>query len=125
MATAFDNLLTVFGMHIHVNFLTHISGSSLDPVLSDFPESLVQCSALGNVGTSDHTAILTTIQTALMQDEGVSRVIRQWDKGNWEGIKPLNSTNWKDILTGSVEKQTKLHQPHSQGPASIYTKLLT
>nr|XP_027209302.1 uncharacterized protein LOC113802849 [Penaeus vannamei] len=66
VATAFDNLLTVFGMHNHVDFPTHISGSSLDPVLSDFPESLVQCSALGNVGTSDHTAILTNIQTALM-----------------------------------------------------------
>lgn len=65
VATAFNNLLTVFGMHNHVNFPTHSSGSSLDLVLSDFPESLVQCSALSNVGTSDHTAILTTIQAAV------------------------------------------------------------
>lgn len=87
MATAFDNL-TVFGMHNQVDFPIHISASLLDPDLSDFPESLVQCFALDNVGTSGHTAILTTIQIALMQDEGINRVW-QWDRGNWERFKTL------------------------------------
>lgn len=73
MATAFGNL-TVFGMHNQVDFPIHISASLLDPDLSDFPESLVQCFALDNVGTSGHTAILTTIQIALKQDGGINRV---------------------------------------------------
>lgn len=40
IARSFEELLTVFGLTNHV-FPTHISGSSLDPVISNLPETLL------------------------------------------------------------------------------------
>lgn len=54
---SFEELLTVFGLTNHVDFPTHDMGSSLDPVITDLPDSLVCCRPLGNVGSSDHQAI--------------------------------------------------------------------
>ena len=55
---SFEDLLTTFGLNNHVHFPTHISGSSLDPVMTDLAESDVKCSCLGAVESSDHYAIL-------------------------------------------------------------------
>ena len=66
-------MLTVFGLTNHVDFPTHIHGSSLDPVITDLPESLVACRPLGAVGSSDHFAILTTVKVAADRDDAVTR----------------------------------------------------
>ena len=47
---AFNTLLVVHDLHNFVTFPTHISGSSLDPVVSDLPPSTVQCEQLDFVG---------------------------------------------------------------------------
>ncbi|ROT68882.1 hypothetical protein C7M84_012944 [Penaeus vannamei] len=68
VARSFEELLTVHGLFNHVDFPTHISGSSLDPVVSDLPDSVVTCSPLSAVGSSDHMAILTLIQITPQRD---------------------------------------------------------
>ena len=49
---AFNTLLVVHDLHNHVTCPTHISGSSLDPVVTDLPHRTVQCLPLDFVGTS-------------------------------------------------------------------------
>ncbi|KAG0713524.1 hypothetical protein GWK47_016052 [Chionoecetes opilio] len=74
VARQFENLLTEYGLNNHVNFPTHISGSSLDPVITDLPEEVITCLPLGMVGSSDHSAVLTTISTTVVRDEATARV---------------------------------------------------
>ena len=68
---AFDSLLAVFDLQNHVTFPTHRSGSSLDPVVTDFPSHEVRCSPLGPVGSSDHEAVLTKINFSRPREESV------------------------------------------------------
>ena len=104
----FDELLTVFGLTNHVDFPTHISGSSLDPVITDLPNSMVTCRPLATVGSSDHLAVLTKIKLAIDRDEGVTRTNWLWDKGDWEAIKiALDNTVWSDVLVGDVNTQVQ------------------
>ncbi|KAG0717429.1 hypothetical protein GWK47_054467 [Chionoecetes opilio] len=55
----FSTLHVVNDLQNHVHFPTHISGSSLDPVVTDLPPHTVQCQPLDFVSTSDHVAVLT------------------------------------------------------------------
>ena len=87
VARSFEDLLNVFGLCNHVDFPTHISGSSLDPVITDLPESLVRCCALGAVGSSDHQAIHTVINIENARDKAVTRTTWLWDKGDWQGFR--------------------------------------
>ncbi|KAG0717932.1 hypothetical protein GWK47_053432 [Chionoecetes opilio] len=104
----FDELLTVFGLTNHVDFPTHISGSSLDPVITDLPCSIVTCRPLATVGSSDHLAVLTKIKLAIDRDEAVTRTNWLWDKGDWDAMKAtLNKIVWSDVLTGDVDTQVK------------------
>lgn len=92
----------------HVNFSTHDSGSSLDPVLSDFDESLVYCCPLGNAGTSDHQVIFTSINVCPQYDEPVVRTQWLWKEGDWVGFRrALESVNWDTILTGDVDRRVE------------------
>ena len=106
VARSFEELLTVFGLSNHVDFPTHISGSSLDPVITDFPDNIVKCRALGIVGSSDHEAILSTINIKAERDQPISRTTWLWDKGDWEGFcSDLNAYDWDDVLTGDINDQ--------------------
>lgn len=106
VARSFDEMLTVFGLSNHVDFPTHISGSSLDPVISDLPDGVISCRSLGAVGSSDHLAILTTIKVLADRDEAVIRTNWLWDRGNWDGLRgDLENISWTDVLTGSIDDQ--------------------
>ena len=80
---SFEELLTIFGLTNHVNFPTHISGSSLDPVITDLPSSIVCCRPLGYVGSSDHQAVYTSINVEQANDDAVTRTTWLWKQGNW------------------------------------------
>ncbi|KAG0725961.1 hypothetical protein GWK47_004492 [Chionoecetes opilio] len=82
VARAFEELLTVYGLTNHVTFPTHISGSSLDPVISDLPEGVITCRPLGAVGSSDHLAVLSTIHVAGLRDVPKKRTNWLWGKTN-------------------------------------------
>ncbi|KAG0727448.1 hypothetical protein GWK47_004009 [Chionoecetes opilio] len=108
VARAFEELLTVYGLTNHVTFPTHISGSSLDPVISDLPEGVVTCRPLGAVGSSDHLAVFSTIHVAGLRDVPKKRTNWLWGKTNWEGLQDaLRHTPWNNILTGDVDTQVR------------------
>ena len=105
---SFEDWLDVYGLENHVNFPTHISGSSLDPVVTDLPSSLVSCRSLGYVGSSDHQAIYTAIEICPQYDEAVTRTTWLWNKGDWRGMrKALSSVKWGNILRGNVNEQAE------------------
>lgn len=108
IARSFDEMLTLYGLTNHVNFPTHISGSSLDPVISDLPESVITCQSLGTVGSSDHFAVLTSVKIAADRDEAVMRTNWLWDRGDWDGMRDeLNTIEWTKVLQGDVDKQVE------------------
>ena len=102
----FDEMLTVFVLTNHVDFPTYISGSSLDPVITDLPNSMVTCRPLATVGSSDHLAVLTRVKLAIDRDEAVTRTNWLWDKGDWGGMKAaLDNIVWSDVLVGDISAQ--------------------
>ncbi|KAG0715309.1 hypothetical protein GWK47_012230 [Chionoecetes opilio] len=106
VARSFDDFLTVYGLTNQVDFPTHISGSSLDPVISDLPDSVVTCSPLGAVGSSDHMAILSTIQVAAQRDAPITRTNWLWGRADWDGLcDALQQTPWSTILVNDVDTQ--------------------
>lgn len=106
VARTYDELLSDYGLTNHVDFPTHISGSSLDPVLTDLPASVVTCRSTGSVGSSDHFAVLTTIKLAVDRDEGVSRSNWLWRQADWSGLKAeLATIDWPGLLRGSMDEQ--------------------
>lgn len=69
-----QDLLTLHGLNNHVDFPTHITGSSLDPVISDFLERTVSCCSKGAVGSLDHYAIFSmkaTHKSHLVLEQGL------------------------------------------------------
>ena len=103
---AFDELLTVHGLMNHVDFPTHISGSSLDPVISDLRPDIVSSSQMRTVGSSDHFAVYTQVKTAVEREEGTTRTNWLWDKGDWDNIRAdLDKIKWDDVLCGNVDTQ--------------------
>ena len=106
VATEFDDLLDIYGLINHVDFPTHISGSSLDPVITDLPDGDVICRSEGKVGSSDHFAVHTLLNIKAMREEEFTRTTWQWDRGDWHGLRAaLNNTNWDNILVGDVDDQ--------------------
>ena len=108
VARAFDEFLVTFGLHNHVAFPTHISGSSLDPVITDLPENIVECESLGAVGSSDHYAVWSNIKLIMSRDQARTRTIWLWDKANWRGFrKHLQGIDWREILQGEIDEKVK------------------
>lgn len=75
VARTFEESFTVLGMRSHVEFSIHISRSLLDSFLTHFPESMVTCSTIDNVGLSDDMASLSIIRIILLHDYHTSRTI--------------------------------------------------
>ena len=103
---SFENLLSIYGLTNHVNFPTHISGSSLDPVITDLPESLVNCQPLGLVGSSDHQVVHTKINITPNYDKSYERTVWLWEQADWKSFRmALENINWDDILKGDADRQ--------------------
>ena len=103
---SFNTLMVVHDLQNHVTFPTHISGSSLDPVMTDLPPSDVQCSPLDLVGTSDHVAVLTKVHFRRPREESYTRMLWRWDAANWGALRDdLRRTDWETVLCGDVDQQ--------------------
>lgn len=106
VARPFEELLTVYGLNNHVNFPTHISGSSLDPVITDLPENLVNCRSLGTAGSSDHYVVHTEIKLETTRDAAITRTIWLWEKADWKGFRDaLAAVNWGTIHVGDINER--------------------
>ena len=123
--TQFNECIAINNLYNHVNFPTHISGSSLDPVLSDMSSDKVTCSSMGFVGTSDHVAVLTTLDFKKPRAEKFSRQLWKWESADWVAINEhLQSMKWSAILAGDIDNQvstltTILKETQSQFVPSI------
>ena len=115
----FDNFLNMMDLENHVNFPTHISGSSLDLILSDMATDKIHCSPLGRVGSSDHEAIIARVEFRRPKPEKFIRTVWKWKQANWEGLNGfLNSIDWGQELNGSINEQVESltsHILHAQG----------
>ena len=101
---AFDNLLTVQGLINHVTFPTHERGGILDPVLSDLPDTSIQCQQLGPVGSSDHYTVLAQVKLQTAREEAVSRTIWLWERADWSSMRQaMENTDWEALLVGNTE----------------------
>lgn len=108
-ARSFEDLSTICGINNHVDFPTHISGCSLDPVISDFPEGAVSCCSTGAVGFSDHHAIFNRISLKATREEALTRTIWRWNKGCWQGFRSvLENITWDSIRTDVNTQAIKL-----------------
>ena len=106
--TAFDDLLDSHGLTNHVDFPTHISGSSLDPVITDLPEGEVKCRPEGKVGSSDHFAVYTSLNIKATREKEATRTTWQWDRGDWNGLRAaLDRIDWDNTLVGDVDDQAQ------------------
>jgi len=113
VARSFEDLLDTFGLVNHVDFPTHTSGSSLDPVITDLPDGAVTCHSVGTVGSSDHYAILTWLNIRAMREEAFTRTVWHWGRSNWQGLRDaLNETEWNNILAGDVDDQAQALTRH-------------
>ncbi|MPC75741.1 hypothetical protein E2C01_070135 [Portunus trituberculatus] len=106
VARSFEELLTVHGLSNYIDFPTHTSGSSLDPVDSDLPDSAVTCTPLSAVGSSDYVAVLSVIQVAPQRDDAITRTNWLWGKVDWKGLcNTVQQTPWSSILIGDINNQ--------------------
>ncbi|XP_063596231.1 uncharacterized protein LOC134773084 [Penaeus indicus] len=104
--SAYEDLLTVHGLTDYVDFPTHILGRSLDPVISDLTEDFISCSSLGNIGTSDHLAVVSHLCLAPAADERRQRKTWIWNHANWPGMKAeLQSQDWDVLLVGNANNK--------------------
>ena len=103
---AFNSLLTVQGLANHVTFPTHERGGSLDPVLTDLPDSSILCQQLGMVGTSDHHAVLTRVKLNAAREAAAPRSIWLWERADWAALRSsISHTDWDALLRGNAEEK--------------------
>ena len=124
---AFDNLLAVQGLANHVTFPTHERGGMLDPVLSDLPETSIQCKQLGPVGSSDHYTVLAQVELNTAREVAVSRTIWLWERADWPSMRQaLVNTDWETLLEGNAEARVSaittklLALQHQHVPSRVY-----
>ena len=100
----FDQFCALYDLENHVSFPTHLSGSSLDPVVSDFPAHKINCLPLGFVGSSDHVAILSRIKFEMPKEETIERTIFAWEKTEWTNMRQdFASHDWNQILQDDID----------------------
>ena len=105
---SFNTLLVVHNLYNFVTFPTHVSGSSLDPVVSDLARDAVQCEPLDFVGTSDHTAVLTKVHFRRPREESYTRTLWKWEDANWDAMRSqLKETEWENVLSGDANQQVE------------------
>ena len=109
----YENLLAVQGLTDHVTFPTHERGGTLDPVISDLQEDVLNCHQLGLVGSSDHHAVLTQLDVGVARDEATTRTVWLWDKADWTSLRrDLRHTGWVTLLQGGAESMAHALTTH-------------
>ena len=110
---AFNDMMAVHGLTNHVNFPTHELGGSLDPVVTDLPDSDIACRPLDRVGSSDHFAVMTNVNLNAALEEGTERMTWIWRHADWETIqRKLGLTDWDEMLTGDVNEDNDIITSH-------------
>jgi hypothetical protein len=76
---------------------THTKGNSLDLVLSNNPNGIVEVNCKGRLGHSDHTILLTTLM--VNNTPKPTETKKDWRKADWIAIRSnLVGVNWNRLL---------------------------
>ena len=83
-----------------VDFGTHIKGNTLDLVLTNIPERVLNVEECGRLGHSDHSMIMVTV--AVSSGGGTKEKEQlNWAKGDWVSMRnELLAVNWRNELNG-------------------------
>lgn len=93
------------GLDQLVRFPTHTKGNTLDLVITNCPDKILDVRDVGRLGRSDHCMMEILIATQTMSMETAGRRT-DWRKANWDKLKEeLAAVNWRRIMTqNSVEE---------------------
>uniref|UniRef100_A0A0P4VP62 Endonuclease/exonuclease/phosphatase domain-containing protein n=1 Tax=Scylla olivacea TaxID=85551 RepID=A0A0P4VP62_SCYOL len=117
---AFNSLLMVQGLTNHVSFPTHERGGSLDPVLTDLPDSSIVCHQLGTVGTSDHHAVLARVKLDIAREAAAPRTIWLWEQADWASLRhDIVRLDWDALLIGNAEEKATCNYPLQYNQTSL------
>lgn len=105
----FDYFLNTFILENHVDFPTHMSGTSLDPVVSDLSKYKVKCRPLWFVGFSDHWVVLTDMYMIAERAEEFTSTTWLWDCVKWTSLKDdIALIQSNDLKAGPVTNRRDL-----------------
>ena len=81
-----------------VDFPTHIRGNTLDLVLTNRPESIINIETLGNLANSDHSILAIDVLFNSKYNSS-SELIHDWKNGDVDGLKShLRDIDWDQEL---------------------------
>ena len=82
----------------HIDFPTHISGSTPDLVLSSSPGLVLGVEDVGRLGASDHSMVLVTVPGQLPNNVTFEEV-PDWNRADMEALRAeLCNVNWDEYL---------------------------
>ena len=85
-----------------VPFSTQVRGNTLDLVLSNIPERIMEVREEGRLGSSDHDMIGVKIACGPAKDK--VKVALNWRRADWNGIRAgMDRVNWKRELKGTAD----------------------
>ena len=83
----------------HVDFPTHISGSTLDLVLSSSPDIVASVKPVGRLGSSDHEMLVIELAGPVTHDN--TELVPDWSKADLNKMRnALSSIKWDEIFDG-------------------------
>jgi Reverse transcriptase (RNA-dependent DNA polymerase)/Endonuclease-reverse transcriptase len=89
-----------------VTFSTHVRGNTLDLILTDCPERVVDVSDEGRLGSSDHVLIAARV-TVKASPPPSSRGLPDWRRADWQAMRDeLRRENWDELLSGTTADQS-------------------
>jgi len=98
------NTVTEESLQQMVSFPTHLKGNTLDLVITNCPERIIDITDQGRLGRSDH-CILHIVMESQLHIVSRDQAGRNWRKANMEALQSeLASVPWEEELTG---KQTE------------------
>ena len=92
-----------------VNFKTHIRGNTLDLLLTNIPERVLNVQEMGRLGHSDHVMILTTVAVGGNTQTSVTTQ-QDWNRADWDSIRQeIAGVDWRSRLdTRSAEESWEI-----------------
>jgi Reverse transcriptase (RNA-dependent DNA polymerase)/Endonuclease-reverse transcriptase len=88
-----------------VQFSTHVRGNTLDLLLTDVPERVIDVADEGRLGASDHVLVAARIAVGAGPPP-TDRGLPDWGRADWQGMQAeLQQLNWDQILHGQSADQ--------------------
>jgi ribonucleases P/MRP protein subunit RPP40 len=84
---------------------THVRGNTLDLLLTDCPERVIEVSDEGRLGSSDHVLLLARL-TVKASPPPCSRGLPDWRRADWQAMRDeLRRLNWDELLANTTADQ--------------------